>query len=63
RGGTYTPGSPFGEDHQEPYLRTIFWSFGIIDVQFINASNLVLGDREQAIATAQDHLQTLAAQW
>jgi FMN-dependent NADH-azoreductase len=63
RGGNYPPGSPFGEDHQEPYLRTIFWSFGITDVQFVNASNLVLGDREQSISTAQAHLQTLAAQW
>lgn len=63
RGGNYPPGSPFGEDHQEPYLRTIFWSFGITDVQFVNASNLVLGDREQSIATAQTELQTLAAQW
>ena len=63
RGGNYPPGSPFGEDHQEPYLRTIFWSFGITDVQFVNASNLVLGDREQSISTAQANLQTLAAQW
>lgn len=63
RGGNYPPGSPFGEDHQEPYLRTIFWSFGITDVQFVNASNLVLGDRNQSIATAQTHLQTLAAEW
>jgi FMN-dependent NADH-azoreductase len=63
RGGNYPPGSPFGEDHQEPYLRTIFWSFGITDVQFVNASDLVLGDREHSISTAQAHLQTLAAQW
>lgn len=63
RGGNYAPGSPFGEDHQEPYLRTIFGSFGIEDVQFINASSLVLKDREQSISTAQANLQTLAAQW
>ena len=63
RGGNYPPGSPFGEDHQEPYLRTIFWSFGITDVQFVNASNLVLGDRERSISTAQANLQTLATQW
>ncbi|MBE7383398.1 MAG: NAD(P)H-dependent oxidoreductase [Leptolyngbya sp. SIO1E4] len=63
RGGNYPPGSPFGEDHQEPYLRTIFWSFGITDVQFIHASNLVLGEREQSIAIAQTKLQALAAQW
>jgi FMN-dependent NADH-azoreductase len=63
RGGNYPPGSPFGEDHQEPYLRSIFRSFGITDVEFVNASNLVLGDREQSIATAQAHLQTLATQW
>jgi FMN-dependent NADH-azoreductase len=63
RGGNYPPGSPFGEDHQEPYLRTIFWSFGITDVQFVNAGNLVLGDRDQAMATAQAHLQVLARQW
>lgn len=63
RGGNYPPGSPFGEDHQEPYLRTIFRSFGIEDVQFVNASNLVLSDREQSISAAQAKLQTLAAQW
>lgn len=63
RGGNYPPGSPFGEDHQEPYLRTIFGSFGIRDVQFINASNLVLGDREQSISTVRANLQTLAARW
>lgn len=63
RGGNYPPGSPFGEDHQAPYLRTIFWSFGITDVQFVHASDLVLGDREQSISTAQVHLQTLATQW
>lgn len=63
RGGNYPLGSPFGEDHQEPYLRTIFGSFGIKDVQFINASNLVLGDREESISTARSKLQTLAAQW
>jgi FMN-dependent NADH-azoreductase len=63
RGGNYPPGSPFGEDHQEPYLRTIFSSFGIADIQFVNASNLVLGDREQSISTAQATLQTLAAHW
>jgi FMN-dependent NADH-azoreductase len=63
RGGNYAPGSPFGEDHQEPYLRTIFGSFGIQDVKFINASNLVLGDRERSISAAQRKLQRLAAQW
>ncbi|NJR59369.1 MAG: FMN-dependent NADH-azoreductase [Cyanobacteria bacterium CRU_2_1] len=63
RGGDYSPGSTFGEDHQEPYLRTIFGSFGIEDVQFINVNNLVLKDREQSISTAQASLQTLATQW
>ena len=63
RGGNYPPGSPFGEDHQEPYLRTIFGSFGIWDVQFVNASNLVLGDREQSISKAQATLQILATDW
>jgi FMN-dependent NADH-azoreductase len=33
------------------------------DVQFVNAINLVLGDREQSISTAQATLQTLAAHW
>lgn len=63
RGGNYPPDSPFGEDHQEPYLRTIFGSFGIHQVEFVKANNLVLGDREQSISAAQTHLQTLAAQW
>ena len=63
RGGNYSAGSAFGEDHQEPYLRTIFGSFGIEDVQFINANNLIFKDREQSIAAAQASLQTLATQW
>jgi FMN-dependent NADH-azoreductase len=64
RGGNYLPGSPFGEDHQEPYLRTIFGSFGIHDMQFVNADNLmVLGDRKQSISAAQAQLQTIANQW
>jgi FMN-dependent NADH-azoreductase len=62
-GGNYGPGSPFGEDHQEPYLRTVFKSFGIEDIQFVNASNLVLGDREKSIAQAQAELEAIAAQW
>jgi FMN-dependent NADH-azoreductase len=64
RGGNYLPGSPFGKDHQEPYLRTIFGSFGIQDVQFVNTDNLmILGDRKQSISEAQVQLQTLATQW
>lgn len=63
RGGNYVSGSPFGEDHQEPYLRTIFGSFGIQDVEFVNVNNLVLGDREKSMLAAQASLQTLAAHW
>ncbi|QYO67801.1 FMN-dependent NADH-azoreductase [Leptolyngbya sp. 7M] len=63
RGGNYSSGSPFGEDHQEPYLRTIFGSFGIQDVEFVNVNNLVLGDREKSMVAAQARLQTLAAHW
>lgn len=33
------------------------------DIQFANASNPILGDREQSISTAQSTLQTLAAHW
>ncbi|MGL5061757.1 MAG: FMN-dependent NADH-azoreductase [Microcoleus sp.] len=62
-GGNYSPGSPFGEDCQEPYLRTIFGSFGITDVKFVNANNLVVGDREKSISTARSTLQTLASHW
>ncbi|KAM3099880.1 FMN-dependent NADH-azoreductase [Phormidesmis sp. 146-12] len=61
--GNYAPGSTFGEDHQEPYLRTLFKSFGIKDVQFVNAGNLIFKDREQSISAAQASLQSLATQW
>ncbi|WP_396799205.1 NAD(P)H-dependent oxidoreductase [Microcoleus sp. FACHB-1515] len=61
--GDYSPGSTFGEDHQEPYLRTLFESFGINDVQFVNAGKLMFKDREQSISSAQASLQSLATQW
>ncbi len=63
RDGNYSSGSPFGEDHQEPYLQAIFGSFGIQDVEFVNVNNLVLGDREKSVLAAQASLQTLAAHW
>jgi FMN-dependent NADH-azoreductase len=50
-------------DFHEPYLRTIFGSFGIKDVKFIYANNLALGDREKSIKDAKISIGSLAKKW
>ncbi len=64
RGGDYRSGAPLAAcDIQEPYLRIIFGSFGITELQFINANNLVLGDPVQSLAEAQAAIREMATCW
>ncbi len=64
RGGDYSSNSPFAAfDFHEPYLRTIFGSFGIADIKFIYANNLTLGDREQSISNAKKSIRQIIQHW
>ena len=64
RGGNYQRDSPlFSYDFQEPYLRTIFGSFGITDVDFIHASDLILGDRDESLNAALSTIKSKAMEW
>jgi FMN-dependent NADH-azoreductase len=64
RGGDYSSNSPLAAfDFHEPYLRTIFGSFGITDIEFIYANNLELGDREKSIYTAKESIRQIIQRW
>jgi FMN-dependent NADH-azoreductase len=64
RGGEYARNSALANfDFHEPYLRTIFGSFGIEDIEFVYANNLVLGDRDSSIAAAKVAIHSLAKLW
>jgi FMN-dependent NADH-azoreductase len=64
RGAEYTRNSPLADcDFHEPYLRTIFGSFGIENIEFIYANNLEFGDRDRSIADAKSAIHALAKMW
>jgi FMN-dependent NADH-azoreductase len=64
RGAEYTRDLALASfDFHEPYLRTIFGSFGIEDIKFIYANNLEFGDRDKSIAAATTAIHTLAKMW
>lgn len=64
RGANYSINSPLATmDYHEPYIRAIFGSFGICDIQFIYANNLVMGDRSQSILAATEALDRLIESW
>ncbi|PSB53053.1 FMN-dependent NADH-azoreductase [Chamaesiphon polymorphus] len=64
RGAEYNQNSPLANfDFHEPYLRTIFGSFGIENIEFIYANNLELGDRDKSIAAAKTEIHALARTW
>jgi FMN-dependent NADH-azoreductase len=45
RDAEYTRNSPLADfDFHEPYIQTIFGSFGIENIEFIYANNLEFGD-------------------
>ena len=67
RGGVYSTNPALaGLDHQESYLKTVFGFFGIIDVQFVRAEGVAMGDAAKAKAidaavVTIDALETEAA--
>lgn len=64
RGGVYSEGSPAAFfDHQETYLRVAFGFLGIMDITFIRAEGVAMGDdaRSGAIASAKKETAALAA--
>jgi FMN-dependent NADH-azoreductase len=64
RGAGYERGSALASfDFHEPYLRTMFGSFGIETIEFVYANNLVLGDRDRSIATAKVVIHDLVKRW
>lgn len=58
RGGRYA-GTP--TDIPTAYIQQVFGFMGIDDVEFVYAEGLATGDRDNAIETAQQHIQRLAA--
>ncbi len=66
RGVNYGVGSPYeGWDCQEPALRYAFQFIGVIDIQFIHANGLDLGDeaRQQGLSKAESKIQDLVNNW
>lgn len=63
RGGIYAPGTP-GRDaeHAETWLRTVFATFGVGDLEVIVAEGVKMGEeqRDAAIAQAKDAIAELA---
>ena len=56
RGGFYSPGTAMAaNDHQEPYLRSVFSFFGITDIEYIRAEglNVTPEARQQALDAAE----------
>lgn len=59
-GGAYPEGSPSHSfDLQTPYLQLVFGFIGIVDIEFIHADNLSLGDeaRSMSIANAESAMK------
>jgi FMN-dependent NADH-azoreductase len=64
RGADYSPNSKFANfDFHEPYLRTIFGSFGIKDIEFVYANNLAFGNRQQSIDEAKESIRQIIKHW
>ena len=64
RGADYSKNSEFASfDFHEPYLRTIFGSFGINNIEFVYVNNLALGDREKSISHAKESILQIAQYW
>ncbi|WP_404710263.1 FMN-dependent NADH-azoreductase [Sphingomonas sp. MMS24-J13] len=63
RGGIYAPGTP-GRDaeHAETWLRTVFATFGVTDLEVVVAEGVKLGDeqRDAAVARAKSMIAELA---
>jgi FMN-dependent NADH-azoreductase len=66
RGADYRPGAAFAPyDFQEPYLRAIFGFIGVVDMQFINADGMDMGDdmRQQSLTTAKAAVAAAVEGW
>lgn len=66
QGGTFRPGSETAAyNFHEPYLRAILGFIGIMDVSFIYADALNMGDeaREKSLESARTAIQTAIATW
>lgn len=65
RGGDYSSEQMKGFDFQEPYLRAIFGFVGIVDINFIVAQPMDMGQETQQakIKEAEDQARKLAAQF
>lgn len=66
RGGAYAPGTAWAaNDHQEPFLKTVFGFMGLKDVTFVHAEGLNLGPESAArgIEEARRRLSALAESW
>jgi FMN-dependent NADH-azoreductase len=65
RGGLHSKGSPAAAmDFQEPCLRAAFAFIGIIDVQFVRAEGIAIGEEKKALAlkSARDSIASLLAE-
>ena len=66
RGGSYPAGTAYAQlDFQEPYIRAVFGMMGIIDITFIHADKLNMGDeaRQQSISEAQAAIEQIVETW
>lgn len=64
RGADYSSGTEFANfDFHEPYLRTIFGSFGIKNIEFIYANNLALDNREKSISATKEAIHSKIQVW
>ncbi len=66
RGGVYAAGSALAaHDFQEPFLRAVFGTMGITDIEFVNAEGMDWGPemRQRALASASARLQECIAAW
>jgi FMN-dependent NADH-azoreductase len=64
RGGVYSTNPALaGLDHQESYLKTVFGFFGIMDIQFVRAEGVAMGDaaKTQALSAADMVIRSLSA--
>lgn len=64
RGADYSPNSQLASfDFHEPYIRTIFGSFGIKKIQFIYANNVTQGSRSESISAASESIRQMVQVW
>ena len=62
RGGVYAGTAGETMDHQESYLKTVFGFMGVVDIRFVRAEGLALGDdaKARAVAAAETDIRAHA---